>query len=231
MKASTSLLVSLPFTLSLLLLPPTRRWASIALVALNYHKFLCTLKCLHLGRITLFGGLLLSCQNSAQITSPLWKFPKLSESKSNLTHSFALCFLSPFFKSPLGCLNSHSTNMRVQEIMSLFLSLSLTSSHLPKGWWEIISGIVGCPAPTLLRILQGPGIFTRKGPVYTQTVWHNCQHPSWPLSGWVSLLRRKEPGLGAVESPFPSGPLPHQRNRRPVTLLPYCFCIYSFLLT
>lgn len=49
MKTSMSLLVSLPLTLPLLLLPPTRRWASVALVALNYHKFfnmLYTLKCL-----------------------------------------------------------------------------------------------------------------------------------------------------------------------------------------
>ena len=102
MKTSISLLVSLPLTLPLLLLPPTRQWASIALVALNYHKFLnmlCTLKCL--GEITVFGSLLLMCQNSAQITSPLSKLPELSESKGNLTHSFALCSLSPFFKSPL----------------------------------------------------------------------------------------------------------------------------------
>lgn len=160
MKTSISLLVSLPLTLPLLLLPPTRRWASIALVALNYHKFLnmlCTVKCLSLAEITLFGSLLLMGQNSAQITSPLSKLPELSESKGNLTHSFALCSLSPFFKSPLGCLNSHCTSMRVQEMMSLFLSLSLTSSHLPKGWWEEISIAVGRPASTLLRISQGLG--------------------------------------------------------------------------
>lgn len=157
MKTSISLLVSLPLTLPLLLLPPTRRWASIALVALNYHKLLnmlCTLKCLSLGEITLFGSLLPMRQNSAQITSPLSKLPELSESKGNLTHSFALCSLSPFFKSPLGFLNSC---MRVQEMMSLFLSLSLISSRLPKGWWEEISVTVGRPTSTLLRISQGLG--------------------------------------------------------------------------
>lgn len=44
-------------TLSFLLYPPARKWASNALFALNYHKFLnmlCTLKCLSSGGKTTF---------------------------------------------------------------------------------------------------------------------------------------------------------------------------------